>query len=199
MTTQQRIKTFVRWTGVLLSILSVAFAVVSYSTHWDWWLRDDMVEKVAARFDLSYSNDAALPVQRGDPEWAPLLKLIEQYSPHRGELPKDRLPMTFARFQAIAAAQTAAGEWTAPTTPVVLFYRKWPDPGSGPFKPGQDAFVVGTIGDLHDWVRRDRADFDFFWRTIFFGLLSACVGIALGSLIRRAPPADRLRSVSLGP
>ena len=83
MTTQQRIKTIARWAAVVLSILSVVFAVVSYSTRWDWWLHDDMVEKVAARFDLSYSNDAALPVQQGDPEWAPLLRLIEQYSPRR--------------------------------------------------------------------------------------------------------------------
>jgi hypothetical protein len=71
MTTQQRIKTVARWTGVAPAILSVAFAVVSYTSHWDWWLRDDMVEKVVERLDLSYSNDAALPVQRGDPEWAP--------------------------------------------------------------------------------------------------------------------------------
>ena len=87
--------------------------------------------------------------------------------------------MTFARFPAIISAQAPFGEWTAPTTPVVLFYRKWPDPGSGAFKPGQDAYDIGTIGDLHDWIRRDRADFDFLWRTIIFGLLSACAGIAL--------------------
>jgi hypothetical protein len=66
MTTRQRIKTVARWTGVALSILSVAFAFVSDSTRWDWWL----VEKMADRFDLSYSNSAVLPVQRGDPEWA---------------------------------------------------------------------------------------------------------------------------------
>jgi hypothetical protein len=149
-----------------------------------------MFAKVADRFDLSYSNDAALPVQRGDPEWAPLLRLIEQYSPRRGELPKDRPLMTFARAQAITAAQTPFGEWTAPTTPVVLFYRKWPDPGSGEFKLGQDTFVVGTIGDLHDWVRRDRADFDFLWRTIIFGLLSACAGIAV-ALADTTRPASR--------
>jgi hypothetical protein len=86
MITRQRIKTVARWAGVVLSILSVAFAVVSYTTHWDWWLRDDLVEKVAGRFDLSYANDASSPVQRGDPEWAPLLRLIEQCSPRRGEL-----------------------------------------------------------------------------------------------------------------
>jgi hypothetical protein len=188
MTTQQRIKTFARWAGVVLSILSVAFAVVSYTTRWDWWLHDDLVEKVAERFDLSYAKDASLPVQRGDPEWAPLIRVIERYSPRRDDLPKDRPPMTFARFQAITAAQTAYGEWTAPTTPVGLMYRKWPDPGSGPFKRDQDAFDIGTIGDLHDWIRRDRADFDFFWRTIIFGLLSACVGIALALA---DPPASR--------
>jgi hypothetical protein len=190
MTTQQRIKTIARWAAVVLSFLSVAFAVVSYSTRWDWWLHDDMVETVAERVDLSYSKDAGLPVQRGDREWIPLLKLIQRYSPHRGELPKGRPPMTVARFQAITAAQTAAGEWTAPTTPVALLYRKWPDPGSGAFKPGQDAFIVGTIGDLHDWIRRDRADFDFLWRTIIFGLLSTCVGVTLALADTTRPPAS---------
>jgi hypothetical protein len=189
---RQRIKTVARWTGVALSILSVAFAVISYTTHWDWWLRDDLVEKVAGRFDLSYANGASSPVQREDPEWAPLLRLIEQYSPNRGELPKDRLPMTFGRMQAITAAQTPSGEWTAPTTPVVLFYRKWPDPGSGVYKPGRDAFFIGTIGDLHDWIRRDRADFDFLWRTIIFGLLSTCVGVTLALAdTTRAPTSSR--------
>jgi len=184
------VKQIARWTSVVLAVLSVAFAIVSYTTRWDWLRHDDMVEKVAERFDLSYSQDAGLPVQRGDPEWTPLLKLIKRYSPHRGELPKNRPPMTVARFQAITAAQTAAGEWTAPTTPVALLYRKWPDSGSGEFKRGQDVFVVGTIGDLHDWVRRDRADFDFLWRTIIFGLLSACVGIAL-ALADTTRPASR--------
>lgn len=193
MTTQQRIKTIARWAAVALSFLSVAFAGVSYSTRWDWWLHDDMVEKVAERFDLSYSNDASLPVQRGDPEWGPLLKLIERYSPRRGELPKDRPPMTVARAQAITAAKMPVGEWTAPTTPVLLFYRKWPDPGSGEFKLGQDAFVIGAIGDLHDWIRRDRADFDFLWRTIIFGLLSTCVGVtlALADTTRSSAPPGR--------
>lgn len=155
-------KQIARWTSVALAGLSVAFAIVSFTTRWDWLRHDDMVEKVAARFDLSYTKDASLPVQLDDPEWVPLLRLIKQYSPHEGELPNDRRPMTFARAPAITSAQTPFGEWTAPSTPVVLFYRKWPDPGTGDFKWGQDGFIVGTIGDLHDWVRRDRADFDFF-------------------------------------
>ena len=92
MTTQQRIKTTARWAGVALAILSVAFAIGSYTTHWDWWLRDDMVEKVAARFDLSYSNDAALPVQRGDPEWVTLLRLIEQYCQRKANFPRTGRP-----------------------------------------------------------------------------------------------------------
>jgi hypothetical protein len=109
----QGIKTAARWAGVLLSVVSVAFAIVSCTTHRDWLLQDDLDERVAERFDLSYATAAALPVQRGDPEFAPLIRLIERYSPHRDELPKDRGPMTVARFQAITAAQTVAGEWTA--------------------------------------------------------------------------------------
>ena len=70
----------------------VVVAIVSYNTRWDWWLHNDIVEKVADRFDLSYSKDAALPVQRGDPEWAPLLRLIEQYSPRRVNFPRTGRP-----------------------------------------------------------------------------------------------------------
>jgi hypothetical protein len=42
----------------------VAFAVISFTTHWDWRRGDDMVEKVAERFDLSYSDDAARPFSK---------------------------------------------------------------------------------------------------------------------------------------
>ncbi len=62
----------------------------------------------------------------------------------------------FVRAQAITSAQTLFGEWTAPSTPVVLLYRKRPNPGSGEFKWRQDAFVVGAIGHVHDCAARTR-------------------------------------------
>lgn len=43
-----------------------------------------------------------------------------------------------------------------------------------------DYRVVGTLGDLHNWIRNDESDFDFFWRTIIFGVLSLCIGVFLG-------------------
>jgi hypothetical protein len=60
----------------------------------------------------------------------------------------------------------------------MLIYKEWPDPGTGAL--GQDdVFVVGTLGDLHEWIRRDQADFDYLWETLIFGALSACVGAFL--------------------
>ena len=65
------------------------------------------------------------------------------------------------------------GEWTAPTTPIVLIYKE-----VGPASD-EDVKIVRTIQDLHEWVRKDEGDFDFRVRTIIFGLLSACVGVFL--------------------
>jgi hypothetical protein len=98
--------------------------------------------------------------------------------------------MTFARFKAIFSARAeASAEWTAPTTQIALLYRKWPGPG-GDFKLGQKC-----IRHRHDRrpprlgpTRPSRLR--LFWRTIIFGLLSACVGIAL-ALADTAPPASR--------
>ena len=134
-----------------------------------------MVSDVAARFDKSYSEDASKPVKRGDAEWQPLIRIITKYI--RSDLPQNREPLVFARFPALADAKKEyfkgqLFEWTAPATPVALVYKDWPAPPA-------DYRIVGTIGDLHDWIRRDEADFDFLIRTIIFGLLSVCVGVFL--------------------
>jgi hypothetical protein len=63
-----------------------------------------------------------------------------------------------------------------PTTPITLIYKEWP--GHGTVTP-DDYRIVGTIEDLHNWIRNDEADFDFLFRTIIFGALSLCVGVFL--------------------
>jgi hypothetical protein len=167
-----------RWSGVAISIVSVVFAVMTYFGVWNHLRGDDLVAEVAARFDKSYSEDASIPVRRNDKDWQPLLRIITKYT--HAELPHDREPFVFARFSAVSSAKTEAGgkviaEWTAPTTPVAFIYKDWP----GQEVPKEDYRIVGSIQDLHEWIRTDEADFDFFCRTIIFGLLSACVGTFL--------------------
>jgi hypothetical protein len=168
------LKPLVRWFGVGVSILSILFAISTNYGLWNELRGDNLAAAVASRFDKSYAEDASIPVRNGDKAWPPLVRLIERYS--HADLPKDKKPLVLARLKAIAAAKVEPFEWTAPTTPLLLLYKEWPNHGDvGP----EDMRIVGTIGDLHDWIRADQSDFDFFYRTIIFGILSACVGIFL--------------------
>jgi hypothetical protein len=172
-------RTTIRWLGVGLSLVAVLFAALSYFGFWGHLRGDDLLDALADRLDTSYATNVARQVRQGDPEWSPLVRVIESYSKARKTLPADRKPVVFARLQAVTSAQTEWGEWTAPTTPIALLYRQWPAPGTGPLKPGEDAFLIGTLGDLHEWIRRDRNDFDLLWQRLIFGGLSACVGAFL--------------------
>jgi hypothetical protein len=129
-------KEFARWTGVLLALASIVFAVLNYAGFWSHVRGDDLLTGVADRFDLSYGPDAAKEVRSDDPEWKPLIRVITKCT--RAKLPPDQEPKVLARSKAVASDKLTAGdnivaEWTAPTTPIILFYRPWPDPGSGPF------------------------------------------------------------------
>ena len=176
----------VRWIGVFLSLVSVAFAALSYFGFWSSVRGDDLLAALANRLDTSYATDVSRQVRQPDPEWRPLLRVIRSYSPKRGILPKDREPVVFARFAAVASAKSEAGEWTASTTPIVLLYKEWPSPGNS-IVPGQDGWIIGTLGDFHEWIRKDEADFDFLLRTVILGALSACVGLFLALPERRKP------------
>jgi hypothetical protein len=170
-------KQTLRWLGVIVSGAAVLFATLSYGGFWSYIRGNDILNALADRLDTSYAPDVSRLVKPHDPEWRPLMRVIKRYS--RADLLQDREPVVFARAQAIASAVTNAGEWTAPTTPVMLIYREWPAPGTGDFIKGKDFVTVGTLGDIHDWIKRDQADFDFFWRTLIFGLLSFCIGVFL--------------------
>lgn len=166
-----------RWLGVIISGAAVLFAILSYGGFWSYVRGDDILSALADRFDTSYAAEVSHIVRSRDPEWNPLLRVIKRYT--RADLLQDKAPVVFARAQAIASAKSNAGEWTAPTTPIMLIYKDWPAPGTGDFIKGKDFVTVGTLGDLHDWIRRDQGDFDFFWRTLIFGSLSFCVGAFL--------------------
>jgi hypothetical protein len=172
----KKFKSIVRWAGVGLSALSVVFAILTYLGVWNSLRGDTLVADLASRFDQSYTQDAGRPVRPVDKEWPPLLRVIRAYT--HAKLPTDREPLLFARSVAVLSAQSeeAHAEWTAPSTPIMLLYKEWP--GHGPVTP-EDYRIVGTLGDLHDWVRNDESDFDFVVRTIIFGVLSLCVGLFL--------------------
>ncbi len=170
-------KAIARWLGVMFSLLAVIFAALGYAGIWSKLRGDGTVAKFANGLDTSYAEDVKRVVYPMDPEWIPLLRIIRTYTAQK--LPHDRQPMVFGRGQAITSAKSDVGEWTAPTTPILLIYKEWPNGGNGPIEKGRDFFVVGTLGDLHEWIKRDQADFDFFWRTLIFGGLSACVGVFL--------------------
>ena len=182
-------KQIFRWLGVVVSAVAVVFAVLSYCGFWSYIRGNDMLNALADRLDTSYAADVSRQVRPVDPEWRPLIRIIKRYT--RADLLKDKSPVVFARSQAITSATTNAGEWTAPATPVMLIYRKWPAPGTGDFIKGKDFVTVGTLGDIRDWIKRDESDFDFFWRTLIFGSLSLCIGFFLALPNSATPMAAR--------
>jgi hypothetical protein len=192
------IKPAARWIAVLVSLVSFGFAALSYTGFWSEFRGDNQAANAANRFDLSYGPEAAQPVTSDDPAWKPLLRIIEKYTQAR--LLQDHAPKLLARSVAVSSDKLMAGDvviaqWTAPTTPIVLFYTRWPDPGHGPFIKDKDFVTVGSLGDLHDWIRRDQADFDFLWRTLIFGALSLCFATFL-ALPDTQPPTAKSQGPS---
>jgi len=164
----------IRWVGVWVSLASVAFAALSYFGFWRHVRGDDLLEALANRLDTSYAANVPRQVRQGEPEWNPLLRVIAAHV----DLPKDKTPVVFARAQAVTSAKAEVGEWTAPTTPIYLFFRDWPAPGTE-FNEGKDVIKIGTLDDLHQWIKTDDTEFRYFWGTVIFGMLSACVGVFL--------------------
>jgi hypothetical protein len=140
----KRLKSIVRWIGVFVSALAVIFAILTYLGVWNSLRGDNLLAEVATRFDKSYTEDAGRPVRPGDQAWSPLIRVITDYT--HADLPTDKEPLVVARAQAVLSAknQEALGEWTAPTTPVLLMYKEWP--GHGDVTPA-DYRVVGTLED----------------------------------------------------
>jgi hypothetical protein len=85
---------------------------------------------------------------------------------------KDKRPVAFGRGRAITSAEFEGFEWTASTTPIFLLYTELPAPSG-------DIVAVGTLSDLHEWIRRDAADFDYRWRALIFVAFSASLAFFL--------------------
>jgi hypothetical protein len=172
----------IRWVGVAISLRSVTFAALNYYGFWRHVRGDDLLEALANRLDTSYAEDVSRQVRPGEREWNPLLRVLATHV----QVPKDKTPVVFARAQAITSSKNEGGEWTAPTTPIFLMFRDWPAPVTGDFKRGVDFIQVGTLDDLHQWIKVDQSEFTYFWGTLIFGMLSACVGAFLALPEKRA-------------
>jgi hypothetical protein len=172
-------KLLLRILSLVLPILYTGFLVADRAGLWARWQGLDRAERVAERFEQSYAPNASAPVNVGDPEWEPLLRLIYKYS--HASFPKDKQPQTIARFRAVISGKEEGpegqliGEWTAPSTPFALVYRPWP----GQPIPKDDYRVVGTIGDMRAWITRSKDDLRFLVKDVIFVLFSFAVGLSL--------------------
>jgi hypothetical protein len=169
-----------RWVDLsLLALLPLASAAVVAAEHFgvfDRWTGLTAAEQVSARFDESYAPDASRPVFRGDPAWKPMMRLIRTYS--KAKLQADKQPGEIARFQASLSTNSQGYEWTAPSTPIVVLYGYWP-PGAGRAPPRDDITIVGTIGQLHEWIDRSRNQFHFLVNDLLLALMPVGFGLWL--------------------
>jgi hypothetical protein len=164
---------------LVLPLCYLAFLVADRTGVWDRLSGLDLVEGASANFDLSYAPDASIPVRVGDKEWEPLLKLAYRYS--NAQFPTDKQPLLFARSVAVSSGRTPSegtvlAEWTAPSTPLLLLYHDWP--GHGEIQPA-DYRVVGTIGDLREWISKAKDSRRFWVQDVFLGTFTPLLGFAL--------------------
>lgn len=181
----------------LVAVLAIAFTALNHSGFIDHLRGLDSAGEVASRYDLSYGQGSAGPIYESDPAWPALIRLTYKYS--KADLPRDRKPVVMVRDVALQSAidrnverlgSPVRAQWTAPTTPIFLVYRMWPSPGGPPIS-SQDVRVIGTIADLHDWIRKDSDDFRFMVTDIAFALLTLWFAAMISILRRRNGQAMR--------
>jgi len=175
--------------AALLPVLYLLLVIAEHSGLIDHWRGLDRVQTVEDRFNLSYASDASKPVYPGDAEWKPLIEIIKKYS--KVKLRTDKEPQTVARFKATLSAQQEMGlgnftEWTSPSTPFAVMYKHWPDPGTT--FPPEDYTIVGSIGDLQNWIAKSKADCHFLIHDIVLGILALVLGYAVWHINHVAPP-----------
>src|SRR5665213_1597115 len=122
--------------SVGLPLVGLLLLLGDHTGVFDHWRGLDKIEEVANRFDLSYATYASFPVYPEDAEWKPTIALIEKYS--NVKWLAGRQPQRIARIQAQLSTHDQGGyEWTAPSTPVAVFFRRWPS-NNGAGSPPQD-------------------------------------------------------------
>ncbi|HEX4103942.1 MAG TPA: hypothetical protein VHZ04_00485 [Candidatus Paceibacterota bacterium] len=161
---------------IVVAALSLIFVITNHFHLWDKWRGVTLLEEASQSFNLSYAPNASAPIYPNNPEWTPLINLIKRYS--NVKLLPNKDPKVIARFQAISSGQVEDGpgqyaEWTAPGTPLAILYVAWPGNSAGP----GDYQVIGTIGDLQNWIIQDQNDFSFLINDIILGTLSFLIGL----------------------
>jgi hypothetical protein len=147
-------------------LLYLGFIIPENRGYWDHFMGLDSARAIAERFERSVGPDDAVPVREGDEGFQPVITLIQKYSSIK--LSKDKAPVVIARLQAKVYDAQPVGQkgelaqWTSPATPIVVFYYDWPNvrfPGGT--VPSDEYNVVGTLGDLHEWISRRHEDLHF--------------------------------------
>jgi len=148
-------------------VLYLAFIVPERRGTWDRLTGLDKAQQIAERFERSVGPDDAVPVRAGEKEFEPTLALIGKYS--ASKLSNSKTPQVIARMQAKVYDAQALGvegklaQWTSPATPIVVFYYDWPNvrfPAGT--VPNDQYTVVGTLGNLHEWIARSHEDLHFW-------------------------------------
>jgi hypothetical protein len=105
--------------------------------------------------------------------------LIEKYS--NVKWPPGREPQEVARVQAKFSEQDEGGyEWTSPGTPFLVLFRR----NTGQGVPKDDAAIVGSIGELHNWIQRRKDSVHFLFSDCFMAAMAAVLGYWLWRLNR---------------
>jgi hypothetical protein len=167
---------------LVIPILYLIFLVADRQGVWDRLTGLDLVQAVSDRFQQSYAAGASTPVRVGDPAWEPLLAIIYRYS--KATFPADKTPRVVARDVATLSAVVpeTGSEWTAPSTPLSLLYKDWP---TGEAIERADYRVIGTIGELQDWIQKEKERRKFLALDVFLGLFGPLLGFLIFILERR--------------
>lgn len=166
-----------KYSVLVLSFIGIGFLVLDHFGVWDHLRGIDQLQQFAARLDTSYGT-VPLQLRPEDAGWNAVISLIHDYS--SAQLPPQRKPKAFARFPALSSSFAGSEQnpiaRTAPATPIALIYVESPTADGRDIDPS-DYRIVGTIGDLHDWIRRKQENFKFWVYDIFLGAILAVAAL----------------------
>lgn len=161
--------------------LYLTFIIPERQGYWDRFRGLDLAKQVAERFERSVGPDDAVPVRAGEREFEPTIALIKKYSATK--LADN--PQVIARLQAKVYDAQSLGtdgklaQWTSPATPIVVFYYNWPNVRFPAGTVPQDQYtIVGTLGNLHEWIVRSHEDMHFLIVDLLLvGVVPIMVGV----------------------
>jgi hypothetical protein len=164
-------------------VLYLVFIILEKRGYWDHLRGLDLAQQIAERFERSVGPDDAVPVQVGEKEFEPIIALIRKYS--ATNLADGKTPQVIARFQAkvfdaqLLGQSGKLAQWTSPATPIAVMYFDWPNVRFPNGAVPTDQFtIVGTLGNLHEWIARSHDDFHFWIVDLLLvGVVPVMVGL----------------------